>query len=515
MPLVLTLALPVCPASAAEIPPQPKREFRGAWIASVANIDWPSTNRLSTAAQKAELIGILDKAAALRLNAIILQVRPSCDALYASSIEPWSEYLTGEMGKPPQPFYDPLAFAVEEAHKRGMELHAWFNPYRAQHRSAKSPLSPNHIARKRPDLVKRYGPYLWLDPGEKDVQELSRRVVLDVLHRYDVDGIHFDDYFYPYKETANGAELDFPDDASWKKVGARTGLSRDDWRRRNVDTFLKDTYLAVKSKKPWVKFGVSPFGIWRPGYPAQIRGLDPYEKLYADSRKWLQEGWLDYIAPQLYWAIEPPAQSFPVLLTWWDSQNRHNRHVWPGLSSANVNPGKWPPGEIANQITITRQRSSRPPHSTLNPKPSTTSTGHIHWNISALTKRPDLAAALKASTYTEPALIPASPWLSKTAVTKPTLSVGTSSSAKGILLSWKPAASPRPTSRPSALNPQPSAFLWLLQVKRDGQWTTDIFPGSRNSARIPAAETASLRAVDRFGNVSPPALVRPPKKSKR
>lgn len=459
--LLITLALPVCAASAAETPPEPKREFRGAWIATVANIDWPSTNRLSTAAQKAELIGILDKAAALRLNAIILQVRPACDAFYASPIEPWSEYLTGEMGKPPQPFYDPLAFAVEQAHKRGMELHAWFNPYRAQHRSAKSPISPNHVARKRPDLVKTYGPYLWLDPGEKDVQELSRRVVLDVLQRYDVDGIHFDDYFYPYKETADGAELDFPDDASWKKVGAGTGLSRDDWRRRNVDTFLKDTYQAVKSKKPWVKFGVSPFGIWRPGYPAQIRGLDPYEKLYADSRKWLQEGWLDYIAPQLYWAIEPPAQSFPVLLTWWDAQNRHDRHVWPGLSSANVNPGKWPPGEIANQITVTRQRNSRPPPSTLNPLSSVAlakedSIGHIHWNVSALVQRPDLAAALKANTYTEPALIPASPWLSKAAVAKPTLSVGTSSSTKEILLSWKPAASPRPNSRPSTLNPQPS-----------------------------------------------------------
>ncbi len=215
------------------LPPKPMREFRGVWVATVNNIDWPSKRGLSTAEQKAELLAILDRAAQLKLNAIIFQVRPACDAMYASKIEPWSEYLTGTMGKAPEPFYDPLEFAIEEAHKRGLELHAWFNPFRALHPSAKSPIATNHVSKTKSDLVRRYGKHLWLDPGERDVQDYTLSVVLDVMKRYDVDGIHFDDYFYPYKEkNGGGAEMDFPDDASWKKYGARSGLSRDDWRRR-------------------------------------------------------------------------------------------------------------------------------------------------------------------------------------------------------------------------------------------------------------------------------------------
>ena len=179
------------------VPPKPNREFRAAWVASVSNIDWPSQPGLSTAQQKAELLAILNRAVQLKLNAIILQVRPVCDALYASQLEPWSEYLTGQMGKPPSPYYDPLQFAIEEAHKRGLELHAWFNPYRARQPSAKSPVSANHISRTRPQLVSQYGKYLWLDPGEKAVQDHSLNVVMDVVKRYDIDGVHFDDYFYP------------------------------------------------------------------------------------------------------------------------------------------------------------------------------------------------------------------------------------------------------------------------------------------------------------------------------
>jgi len=257
------------------------------------------------AGQKAELLAILDRAAQLRLNAIIFQVRPACDALYASPIEPWSEYLTGAMGKAPQPFYDPLTFAVEEAHKRGLELHAWFNPYRAAHPSAKSPIASNHISKTKPSLVRRYGKHLWLDPGEKEVQDYSLSVVMDVVRRYDVDGVHFDDYFYPYKESEGG----FPDDASWKRFGAGGKLSRDDWRRENVNTFIRRVYETIKAAKPWVKFGVSPFGIWRPGNPSSVQGLDAYQELYADSRKWLQNAWVDYFTPQLYWRIIAPRQS--------------------------------------------------------------------------------------------------------------------------------------------------------------------------------------------------------------
>src|ERR1041385_3774697 len=195
-------------------PPKPLREFRGAWVATVANIDWPSSKTLSSAEQKAELIALLDRAAQLRLNAVVFQVRPACDAMYPSKIEPWSEYLTGTMGKPPQPFYDPLAFAITEAHKRGLELHAWFNPYRARSsQTASETVSPNHISRTHPELVKRYGTFLWLDPGEPAVRDYSLSVVMDVVKRYDVDGVQFDDYFYAEGKDV-GTSSDFPDDAS-------------------------------------------------------------------------------------------------------------------------------------------------------------------------------------------------------------------------------------------------------------------------------------------------------------
>src|SRR6266513_473262 len=212
-------------------PPPIRREFRGVWVASVENIDWPSVPGLSTREQQEELLAILDRAVALKLNAVILQVRPAADALYASPYEPWSEYLTGKMGRPPNPWYDPLEFAVNEAHKRGLELHAWFNPYRAHHPSGRSRPSPNHISVTHPELVKRYGSMLWMDPGEPEVREHTVRVVLDVVQRYDIDGVHIDDYFYPYKEKdRRGRLIEFPDATSWRKyLRSGGGLSRDDW----------------------------------------------------------------------------------------------------------------------------------------------------------------------------------------------------------------------------------------------------------------------------------------------
>src|SRR6185436_17717396 len=241
-----------------QAPPAVPREFRGAWVATVGNIDWPSKPGLTTDQQKSELLAILNRAAELRLNAIILQVRPGCDALYASSFEPWSEYLTGTMGQPPKPYYDPLAFAVEEAHKRGLELHAWFNPFRARHLSARSPIAANHISKTRPDLVRQYGKLLWLDPGEPAVQDHSIKVITDVLRRYDVDGVHLDDYFYPYRiRDGEGEHLPFNDAVSWKRYQASGGkLEREDWRRQNIDRFVERLYAAVKTEKPFVKFGI-------------------------------------------------------------------------------------------------------------------------------------------------------------------------------------------------------------------------------------------------------------------
>src|SRR5438874_5066635 len=272
-------------------PPPIRREFRGVWVASVQNIDWPSQPGLSTQEQKDELLGILDRAVALRLNAVILQVRPAADALYASPYEPWSEYLTGRMGRAPDPWYDPLEFAVAESHKRGLELHAWFNPYRARHPSGKSPASANHISRTHPELVKRYGSMLWMDPGEPAVRQRTVDVVMDVVRRYDVDGVHIDDYFYPYKEKdRHGRAIEFPDGTSWRKyLRSGGGMSRDDWRRANVDSLIHEVYVDIKAAKPWVKFGISPFGVWRPGYPPETRGnaFDSFAELYGDSAKWI------------------------------------------------------------------------------------------------------------------------------------------------------------------------------------------------------------------------------------
>ena len=480
---------------ASSVPPPPVREFRAGWVATVGNIDWPSRKDLSTTEQKAELLKILDAAAKLKMNAIIFQVRPACDALYASKLEPWSEYLTGTMGKPPAPFYDPLALAVAEAHRRGLELHAWLNPYRALHPNARSPISAAHISKTKPGLVRRYGQYLWLDPGEGEVQQHSLDVVMDVVRRYDVDGVHFDDYFYPYKESSGGKELDFPDDASWKKYGVRTRMSRDDWRRQNVNTFIERVYKAVKAVKPGVKFGVSPFGIWRPGNPEPIQGFDAFDGLYADSWKWLVNGWVDYLAPQLYWAIEPKAQSFPVLLKWWNDQNPKQRHIWPGLNTtkvrdhaddgeagrtANTNRSRtrWPAQEIVSQIRLAEKQS--------------VSAGHIHWNMKSLLRSAELQSSLAGGPYSEPALVPPCPWLAGSPPPKPRLSatVGTSS----VKLTW---------SGPENVS------SWLLQLKHHGRWTTSIIPAKTHSQMIDGElpEAVALSGIDRIGNQSQPAVL--------
>jgi uncharacterized lipoprotein YddW (UPF0748 family) len=454
--------------------------MRAVWVASVGNIDWPSTNGLTTAQQKAEMVGLLDRAVDLKLNTVIFQVRPACDALYSSALEPWSEYLNGVMGRPPQPFYDPLTFAIEEAHKRGLELHAWFNPYRARHLLAKSPIAPNHISKTHPEWVRHYGKALWLDPGEKGVQEYSLKVVMDVVKRYDIDGVHFDDYFYPYAEQdSSGKDMDFPDDSSWRRYGIRTKMSREDWRRENVNAFVHRVYVSIKEAKPWVKFGISPFGIWRPGNPPQIRGLDAFARLNADSRKWLVNGWVDYLAPQLYWAIAPPETSFPVLLRWWTQQNAQQRLLCPGLKSYNVGR-TWPAEELINQIRLTRGQTG--------------AGGHVHWDIKALVRNGALGTALERDVYSEVALVPSAPWLERMPPARPALRL---SSAGGITTAgWTVANAAK-------------VRLWLVQTRTGSKWTTQILP--RQSASIVLArqppEVLAVTAIDRCGNSSSPTVV--------
>ncbi len=458
-------------------PPALKREFRGLWVATVGNIDWPSKRGLPSSAQKAELIALLDRAAELNLNAIILQVRPACDAFYKSDLEPWSEYLTGTMGKAPQPFYDPLAFAISEAHKRGLELHAWFNPYRAMHKSHEGSSAANHISRRRPDLVRRFGQYLWLDPGEPEVQEHSLRVVMDVVKRYDIDAVHFDDYFYPDPAEAS---MPFPDLATWNRFGAGGKLNHGDWRRENVNRFIERVYRSIKREKPWVKFGISPHGIWRPGFPPQIRGSDSFVKLAADSRKWLQNGWLDYFAPQLYWTIDSREQSYPLLLNWWSEQNVRSRHLWPGMSAAYALSQKWRPDEIPNQIAITRKNERVG--------------GYILYSASKLFANPALADRLQREVQREKALVPASPWLGGNAPAKPVAKVG----------GWGTALK----ASFSAGEANPRIAWWVIQQKVFSDWETDVVPNENRSFALRGTpDVVAVTAIDRFGNASAPTVL--------
>ncbi|MEO7167141.1 MAG: family 10 glycosylhydrolase [Chthoniobacterales bacterium] len=380
--LLISLGLFIPSARAAE------PEFRGAWVATVYNLDWPSKPGLPAATQKAQLRALLDRAAALKLNAILLQVRPASDALYASKTEPWSQYLSGKAGVSPS--YDPLEFAIDEAHKRGLELHAWVNPFRAAV-SASASLPPNHVAKQHPEWVRRFGKQLWIDPGEPEAREYVIRVITDIARRYGVDGIHLDDYFYPYPLSSGSSS--FPDDASWQRYGAKSGLSRADWRRENINDFVRSMYRAVKVVRPRARVGISPFGIWRPGVPPTIEAqLDAYGQLYADSRKWLAEGWVDYLAPQLYWGIKPAKQSFPVLLDWWRAQS-HGKPVWPGIATERIG-AKRPAREIVDQIELTRRGTNSP--------------GHIHWSMKALLKNQGgIDNLLEAGPYAEKAEPPA------------------------------------------------------------------------------------------------------------
>ena len=361
---VLAAAAFLSPSTAEAAASRRDAEIRGVWIATVNNLDWPSRRDLTAAEQQLELTRIFDRAAALGLNAIFLQVRPAADAIYPATNAPWSEYLTGTAGQPPDTSYDPLAFAVEEAHQRGLQLHAWFNPFRARHTSATSPLARSHIAVRRPDLIRTYGRQLWLDPGEADAQREVLDAVCDVVRRYRVDGVHMDDYFYPYPEAVAGAgELPFPDDATWQRYRANGGrLGRGDWRRDNINRFVRELYSRVKAIRRDVVVGLSPFGIWRPAHPPQIRGYDAYDNLYADSRLWLRRGWVDYLAPQLYWPIARREQSFPALLRWWIGQDWRRRGIVPGLSVsrvANGRPNAMTAEEISSQIELARRAGAR------------------------------------------------------------------------------------------------------------------------------------------------------------
>lgn len=476
------------------------REFRGIWIATVGNLDWPSLPTLSAEEQRVELLSLLDRAVDVGANAVVFQVRVNGERLYRATDEPWATALAGRTDV--DPGYDPLQLAIDSARARGLEVHAWFNPFRAGNASDTARLAPSHLARRRPDLrrvprdrVTGAGVGLWFDPGEPEVQDHVMSVITEVVARYDIDAVHIDDFFYPYP-NGNGT-LVFPDDSTYARYRRGGGtLGRDDWRRDNINRFIERLYREVKLRKAWVKVGISPFGIWRPSAPPGVTGLDAYAVLFADSRLWLRQGWVDYLAPQLYWALGSTGQPFAALLDWWRGENVAARHVWPGIAAYRVADGSasaYTVGEVTQQLLTVRQRGGTP--------------GAILFRArSVFEARVDLAGALRAvEVWGTPAIPPASPWLPAGSTEAPTLQVTAASPA-----AWQ-----------LAITPASEAPRWWLvrwrsrPAGRPPQWHARLVDGNRRDWRVAAAvegapvDGIAVQAIDRAGNDGPPVTWRP------
>lgn len=404
----------------------PKREFRGVWIATVTNIDWPSKPGLNAAQQQQELIGILDRHKKTGINAIMLQIRPTADAFYAKSRELWSHWLVGQQGLEPAEGYDPLAFAIKQCHIRGMELHAWFNPYRAT-MSAKQAVSPKHITKTQPQLFYNYGGQKLFDPGLPEAREYITQVILDVVKGYDIDGVHFDDYFYPY--PISGQQI--TDNQTFEKYG--NGFNNiADWRRNNVDLLIKMVSDSVHHYKKHIKFGVSPFGIWRnyreDTLGSKTSGLSNYAALFADSRKWVKEGWVDYINPQVYFSFKRNAAPFQILIDWW-ANNIFGRHLYIGQAAYLVNPmmtgrsaSYFRFDEIPKQIRAMRQNNRVQ--------------GSVFFSSKSMyTVANAVSDSLRNDLYKYPALPPQMPWLDDVPPNKPQ-ELKAEATAHGVQLKW-------------------------------------------------------------------------------
>lgn len=389
---------------------QPAYEFRGVWIATVDNIDWPLRGVYNVDSQKVEYIRQLDMHQRNGMNAVVVQVRPSADAFYPSKYEPWSQWLTGVQGKAPSPFYDPLEFMITEAHNRGMEFHAWLNPYRANFNIGRSSIAANHITRKHPEWFLTYGDKKYFDPSNKLAQQFVVNVVKDIVKNYDIDAIHMDDYFYPYR--IGGKE--FPDAMAYKKSGST--LSKDDWRRSNVDTIISLLNTAIKKEKPWCKFGISPFGVWRnkdkdPEGSDSEAGQTNYDDLYANILLWLKKGWVDYVAPQLYLEIGHSKIAYEKMVDWW-SKHSYGKHIYigHGIYRSGERSAAWKnPQELPNQIKLLRQYPNVQ--------------GSIYFSSNTFNKNPNgWNDSLQNNYYRVPAEIPRMDWLPEASTTQRTLS---------------------------------------------------------------------------------------------
>jgi uncharacterized lipoprotein YddW (UPF0748 family) len=409
----------------------PKREMRAIWIATVENIDWPSSPNLTTDEQKKEMVELLDAASAYNMNTVIFQIRPDADALYASNLEPWSEWLTGKQGKAPNPYYDPLQFTIDECRKRGLDIHVWLNPYRAIQNIDKTKAAPNHVSNTHPEWMLTYGNKKYFDPGIPAVRNHVASVVSDIVRRYDIDAIHFDDYFYPYKI----AGIDFPDDQSFFKYdGNFSRQQKDDWRRNNVDLIIKQLHDTIKSIRPTVEFGISPFGVWRnkksdPNGSDTRAGVANYDDLYADILKWQNEKWIDYVTPQLYWYIGKEVADYAILAKWW-AEHSYGCNIYSGQALYLIDPASkdqsWRTSEeITKQLAVNRGYPEIK--------------GSMYFSAKFLKKNPlGLQENLLKEYYKYPALTPENPFVTKVIPEIP-IDATVSKEGNDVVLSWNKA----------------------------------------------------------------------------
>lgn len=462
-------------------PPLPRREMRAGWVATVYNIDWPTSSGSSPATQRAQADTILNHAQSMKFNALFLQVRSSADAMYSSTLEPWSRYLTGSMGTAPNPLWDPLAYWITGAKARGIQIYAWINPYRALITGQTG--SANHISVTRPDLMCLFSGDKFYNPGMTDSQTSIRNVINDIVTRYDVGGIVFDDYFYPYPETGQT----FPDSATYAAYQSAGGtMTLANWRRANVDTLVQQVSTDIKAIKPTCKFGIGPFGIWKPGNPAGVVGLSAYDDIYCDSKKWLQLGWVDFLAPQLYWKISSTGQPYAALMNWWAQQNIMGRHVYASNAAYKVADGTatpWVAQEILDQIDVTRNTPG--------------ATGNVYYNFKVFRdNRDNLRTSLIAGQYAQPAILPTSPWIDNVAPFTPNLTYSYNRTTKVHNASW-------------TQNGSEAAFWWVVAKCENNVWKHEVLPAASLSwSRTLKLGGVSLQAfavaaVDATGNVSP------------
>jgi uncharacterized lipoprotein YddW (UPF0748 family) len=425
----LTLAIPALMLSYSLVLGQEsrKRELRAAWIATVKNIDWPSRKALGAAEQQQEFVKLLDTLKSTGMNAVIVQVRPVADAFHPSSYEPWSEYLSGSQGKPSQPYYNPLSFMITEARKRGLEFHAWFNPYRAS-MEPDMIYAAGHPMYKHRDWFVEYGGKYYYDPGHPDAQQFVLSSIMETVKHYDLDAVHFDDYFYPYRI----ADLEFPDSCSYQTYGAGAFANRDDWRRSNVDLFVRQLSKRIKAEKPHLKFGISPFGVWRnidkDSTGSHTRaGQTNYDDLFADVLKWLREGWIDYITPQLYWHIGFELADYKVLVDWW-SKHTYGRHLYIGQGVYRIGGKGWEnPEELVNQIELNRTYDEIK--------------GSMFFSAKSFLQDKNQVNGMMKKVYQHKALVPVMPWLPNEIPPAPDFHRISGSVEEGVRLEWQDSTS--------------------------------------------------------------------------